>query len=498
MQPIRFLSCLLCCICSVGTAFAQNLKYNIQIEPREAKEMRISVDLECYHSDRDTIYIGILPQINQLTQLHRQYRNWNVKGGLIVKKDSTRLTIKVTDKKSPLLKIHYDIFSPFTDGTLTPSNSPGPLLQPDYLHIRGYTLLLSPLHYKSFDVEVNWEKLPKGWKIQNSFGFDSKQQRFQSNNRDNWQRTNWIAGNFRQYSANVYGKPVCFALRGKWYFEDTTLFNVILKTVQTQREQWDDRDIDFYSVTLMPYQTPEKASDSDKKSQYIGNGLYQSFVAYADESTLLAAFVDLFNHEMMHEWIGGRINEGKATETIDMRWFVEGFTEYFALRNRWKAGFVTTSEFFEELNTEYFVGHYSSPYAEVPNLEAGKKRWTSHEMDRVPYRRGCIAAFYLDMAIRQKSKEKRTLFNMLNDLMDYTYGTKRNLTDSYDFFVETLGEYYQEDPTNWLDKYIDEGKKIPANAFVLPNYIQLKNNSGTPQFMLNPAVKNAEAMFFKD
>lgn len=481
------------------TLSAQNLRYTIEVESQLAKDMRIGVDLEFYHSDRDTLYIGIPGQINQVTKVYKHYRNWSVTGGRIIARDSSRITIKRTEKNAPTIQVHYDIFSPTVGDAVTRTNSSAPLLQPDYLHIRGYSLFLIPLNYKNFDVEVNWKKIPKGWKIQNSFSANTKQQKFKSTNREDWRRTNWIAGDFRQYKANVFGKPVCFAVRGTWNFEDTTLFNIILKTVKTQREQWNDRDIDFYSVSLIPYRLPARPSEWDKESLCMGNGLYQSFVTYADESVLLDDFIDLFNHEMMHEWIGGRIDEGNATASINMRWFVEGFTEYFALRNRWKSGFMTETEFFSEINEEYFTRLYASPNAELPNLEAESRRWESYELERIAYLRGCIAAIYFDMAIRQRSNNKKNLFNVLNDLMDYTYGTDRNLTDSYDFFVETLAEYYGEDPTQWLNQHIDQGKKISAASFILPNYLVVSSNeAGIPQVRLNKSVKGAADLFLKD
>jgi predicted metalloprotease with PDZ domain len=494
---------IFCCLLASIPCLGQNLRYSIEIEPNEARKMHVSVDLDCYHSDRDTIYLGIPVQINQVTQLHKHYRNWRVMGGRVVAKDSHYVAIKVLDKKMESLKIHYEIFSPTPNGAVTRTNSPAPLIQPDYLHIRGYSLLLCPAHYKTFDVEVNWKSVPKGWVLQNSFSFNQKQQRFTSNNRDDWRRTNWVAGKFRQYQAKVFGKPVCFALRGNWNFEDTTLFNIIIRTVKTQRALWNDRDMDFYSVTLLPYNIPADADAWDKNSLSIGNGLFQSFVAYADENTLLADFIDLFNHEMMHEWIGGRINEGQAKDGIDLRWFVEGFTEYFALRNRWKAGFMTEKEFFDEFNKEYFANHYTSPYAETPNLAAEAQRWESYELDRLAYRRGCIVAFYFDMAIRQRSGGKKTLFMMMNDLMEYTYGTGRNLTDSYDFFVETLGEYYGEDPTQWLETYVEQGKKIPPTAFILPEYISVQNTivegiGGVPAARIKPTVKNGAELFLRE
>jgi predicted MPP superfamily phosphohydrolase len=45
---------------------------------------------------------------------------------------------------------------------------------------------------------------------------------------------------------------------GKWVFDDQTLFDVILKTIETQRRLWNDTEIPYYSVTMIPFVKPAR------------------------------------------------------------------------------------------------------------------------------------------------------------------------------------------------------------------------------------------------
>lgn len=486
----------------VGTLAAQPLKYTIRVEPKGDNATKLVVDLEFYHGGQDTIYFPITSRINQVTGLYRCYRNVRGTGVRLLNgsADSTFFVFKRTDKTLPTAQLHYEIVQNNPGEAVTSTNSPAPILRNDYVHVRGYTLFLRPANYENFDVTVEWKDLPRGWAIQNSFSSGSTTQHFQLNS-DEWRNSNWVAGDFRTYRGQVFGKPVCFALRGQWIFADTTLFNVILRTVETQRALWDDRDVPFYSVTLIPYVMPARPKESDSQSLCLGNGLYQSFVTYADPECLLAPFTDLFNHEMMHDWIGNKIDEGKPERPGEpvLRWFKEGFTEYYGLRNRWKAGFLDDAAFLRELNEDFLAAHYRSPYAQLSDREADRRMWESHELFQVPYRRGCVLALYLDCAIRQRTGNRETLFDTMRDLLDQFYGTGRSLNTSYDRFLAILEEHCGADVEPLLKRHIEQGQLIPANQFRVPDFLEVRTNAqGVPSLGFKTGVKDAAAQFKKD
>ncbi|MCY7327682.1 MAG: hypothetical protein LH618_03950, partial [Saprospiraceae bacterium] len=64
---------------------------------------------------------------------------------------------------------------------------------------------------------------------------------------------------------------------------------------------------------------------------------------------------------------------------------------------------------------------------------------------------------------------------------EYTWGTDRTLTEHYDFFEETLGTYLGDDTAFFLKEYVDNGKRIPLSAYIMPDFLTMKASAtGAP------------------
>ena len=478
---MRFLlSFLLLCF---GPLSAQTLHYTIAFEKAQTGgKMKLDITLEFYPSFTGTTRFVLPEQINWSGGLLDCYRKFEVKGGTLKREGATVQVFTAKGQAGPV-QLHYELIQNFPGEQVTVETSCSPILLSDYIHVPGECLFLVPRHYPLYDVSVAWKNLPKGWQIQNSFSTGQTEQQFKSSNSD-WLRANWVAGDFRILRGEAHGKPFAFALRGKWVFDDKTLFDVIEKTIESQRLTWDDLDLPFYSVTMIPFVLPkgQRIVGRARTGQCLGYGSYQSFIVFASDDCPLDPLINLFNHEMTHDWIGGKLNVGPGNATTSMRWLAEGFTEYYALRNRWQAGFITTPVFLKELNTDFFAAHYADPCGEMGNLALEENYYGNEACENVPYRRGCLLAFYLDARIRKQSGNTKTLHNLMADLLDYTYGTDRTLVGHYDFFTEALGEYLGEDSAAFLQQYVEAGKRIPAGVFVLPDFLTMKASAtGVPQ-----------------
>ncbi|MEO6040117.1 MAG: hypothetical protein ABIQ93_17010 [Saprospiraceae bacterium] len=471
---MRILPALLL-LCITATLSAQTLRYDIAFEKAQtAGKMKLDVTLEFYPSPTGTSRFVLPEQINWSGNLLDCYRKFDVQGGTFRREGNTVLLFTAKDQKGPV-QLHYELIQHFSGEQVTVETSCSPIILADYMHVPGECLFLVPRHYHLYDVSVHWKDLPKGWTIQNSFNSGQIEQEFKSSNTD-WLRANWVAGDFRILHGEVEGKPIAFAIRGKWVFEDRTLFEVIRKTIATQRSTWDDFDIPFYSVTMIPFVLPtgQRIVGRARTGQCLGYGSFQSFIVFASDDCPLDPLINLFNHEMMHDWIGGKIDVGPANASTSLRWLAEGFTEYYALRNRWKAGFITTPAFLKELNDDFFAAHYADPCGEMPNLELERNYFSSETCENLPYRRGCLLAFYLDARIRKQTGNTKTLHNLMTELLDYTYGNDRTLVEHYEFLTETLGEYLGDETMAFLAQYVDAGKRIPAKAYVLPEFLSLR------------------------
>jgi len=487
MKPC-FLFCLpLLLFLSAPDSLAQTLRYEISTDKSNAGgKLKLEVELAFYPSITDTTRFTLPTRMNWSEGLHRCYKNFKVEGGRYIRQDSTHLLV-ISKGDSPL-KLKYELIQNFPGEQVTVETSCSPIILRDYMHVPGECLFLVPRHYRLFDVTVVWEDLPKDWKIQNSLGSEKTTQQFKSTSTE-WRRTMWVAGDFRILHGEALGKPIAFAVRGEWLFSDQTLLDMMTKTIETQRTTWDDTDIPFYSVTMIPFVLPKggRVVGAARTGRCLGYGMYQSFVVYAASDCLLDPFIQLFNHEMMHDWIGGKINTGTFDHDAGkgLRWLAEGFTDYYALRNRWKAGFMTTEAFQSELNGRFLAAHYTDPNGEIPNETMERFYFKKPEYEDVPYRRGCILALYLDCAIRKKTNNQQTLHNFMSDLLDYTYGTDRDLLEHFDFLAEILSDYLGTNAAEILDQYAEQGKFIPAAAFQTPDFIVIKPDAqGVPKMTL--------------
>ncbi len=470
---MRFLLSALFLLTRVLPTEAQKLHYTITPDfSDDGKKRMLEVAVEFYPIPNDTTWFMLPTQINWSDNLERCFRNFRVegKGGRYTRHPKYDHAVGVISRSAGPLTLHYELWQNFPGEQVTLQTSSSPILQKDYLHVQGRCLFLSPLYYEDngfYDVTVDWLKLPKNWAIQNSFNSGDAHQSFRAFSLE-WKNSVCVAGDFRIHKGEVLGQPVFFAIRGKWVFEDQTLFDVILKTIETQRRLWNDTDIPYYSVTMIPFVKPARPIPGVTTGDYLGLGKYNSFAVYASDDCILDKLIYLFNHEMMHDWIGMKINPGTYDGPSGLRWFAEGFTEYLALRNCWKAGFFDRRDFFEHLNEENFEEHYTSRDAELSAHDAEECFFYDEECERVPYRRGFILAFYFDCAIRQKSGNERTLHDFMLELLETFYGSRSNVQDRYEYFTETLGNYLNEDPTDFLNRYAIRAKPSPPNRFFYP------------------------------
>ena len=388
------------------------------------------------------------------------------------------------------VEITYEVVQDEAGAEVTKETAFRPLLRPDFFHVMGCVLFVTPvLSDGSCNVTVEWRNLPSNWLVHSSFGSKERAVHFSFAKSRMIESVFW-AGEFRILKTMVKSRPVYLAIRGNdWPFTDEEVLNILQKTVATQRKFWQDWDIPYYTVTLMPMANrPVMAGGQVLPTEYLGTGLRNSFAAFITPSASMDMnrFQHLFNHEMMHNWIGNRIRSGGGPNDMHFSWFSEGFTEYFALKNMLEGGFITLEQYIETINADYLEHLYSSPIGELPNEEIAADFFKDPEKAEIPYKRGFVFAFFLDNAIKSKSGGKQGLHDFMIDLLDYYSLRRRDLLSGFEFFEETLSEYLMQDAGTLIDTYIRDGKRIPPPTFVLPGYLHMETDlAGIPRIRLN-------------
>jgi predicted metalloprotease with PDZ domain len=65
----------------------------------------------------------------------------------------------------------------------------------------------------------------------------------------------------------------------------------------------------------------------------------------------------MLNHEMMHEWTGGKI-QNKAGELN--YWFSEGFADYYAFKNRLRSKELSFDQWLQDFNNDVIKAHWET------------------------------------------------------------------------------------------------------------------------------------------
>lgn len=365
--------------------------------------------------------------------------------------DSNRIeVIHPADLRS--MTIRYTI-RPDADGPLESNRSYRPVIQDEYFHLFSHLLFMVPGEYEDAeepaDIHLSWEGFEEDFIIHNSFGSQQREQLLHIPPVDFWTGI-FVGGDFRVHPIDVQQNKVFLALRGEWQaFTDQQLVNMLERTITTQRDFWRDHSQEFFTVTLIP-------TVLEKGSSMGGTGLTNSFAANASNNEYLefTGLAWLFNHELMHNWIGHTI---KNADEEQQYWFSEGFTEYNNFKNisANQIGGFTPEDYFNELNKS-ITSLMTSPVVDAPNSEVTYENfWSDPSYEKLPYYRGAIFAFYLDHKIRLDSEQTKSLDDMMRQILAETQLTGQKV--DHDYFLEVANGYLKEDLDPFFQKHMIDG-----------------------------------------
>ena len=158
----------------------------------------------------------------------------------------------------------------------------------------------------------------------------------------------------------------------------------------------------------------------EKCGKLEGRSMYNSFSFYFSgkfKSAHLPLLFDLvFTHEFTHTWIGTNLLS-ESTSWESMKWFIEGFTDYYALRINLESGLISEKQYIDKLNQAIQL-YLLSPYRES-SLETYINNFRFDEkLEKLPYNKGAVFAFYLDGYIRDKSSGKYNLDDLMRAILN--------------------------------------------------------------------------------
>jgi predicted metalloprotease with PDZ domain len=360
-----------------------------------------------------------------------------------------------------------------------------PKIKNNYFHILGHSLFAVPEQIfddgaRDPDIQVNieWLGFPESFRIHNTFGTGNKKQTLKVKLWTELYHSLFAGGDYRIYYFYHEKKPVYFAIRGEWLngYTDAQLFEKVKRTINTQRDFWKDNDFDYYTVILTPSVTQ---TDSLFRGQSMkGSGVKNGFLIQSTNNPFnsYGLISQIINHEMMHDWIGGKIR--MKNEELNF-WFSEGFTDYYAYKNRLRTNDLSQEQWLDLFNKDVFAAHWNNPEKNLPNYILRDDFWKSRNIEKIPYRRGAVFAFWLDNKILKKSNYEKSLDDLMRELLNECVREKKEFTD--ELFMEIAEKYTGEDIHYFFQKHVISGVDIEFSNSDLINEFKMEYSEKTPK-----------------
>ena len=269
------------------------------------------------------------------------------------------------------------------------------------LHGAGWTFLAVPINSEPYRIQLHWDlaDMPAGSRGIWSFGEGDVTKVAPA---EQLVSSFYFAGPVKSYPVQPTGRFAMYWLSDP-PFDVTAAAEMIQKLFGYMSDSFHD-DGGSYRVFM-------------RKTQSNGGGtaLTRSFMfGYAESKPPTAESLEgLIAHEMVHNW------PALSGDHADTSWYAEGAAEYYSVLLSYRAGLSTPDEFLKRAN-ERASGYYLNPLQGLTNRGADSIYWKDSRAGHVPYGRGFMYLAAVDAEIRAKTRNKRSLDNIVLTLLERT------------------------------------------------------------------------------
>ncbi len=216
----------------------------------------------------------------------------------------------------------------------------------------------------------------------------------------------------------------------------------------------DTLNVTYTDFTIKVSKTKDSGGEADSKSIQF-NWSENSTLGYGSWKTVLL-------HELFHLWNGETIRYKNGEE----HWFNEGFSEFYAFQTATKIGIMSPEEMLSTaaLSLGYYNGSKSA--GKISMRDAGIDDKTKFENFFLVYQGGWMAAMALDVDIRTKTNNKKSL----NDLMKWLYKNFLRTEKLYntDDIIKGLKITTGMDYSEFFKNYIYSNNMLPVRDYFDP------------------------------
>ncbi len=183
-------------------------------------------------------------------------------------------------------------------------------------------------------------------------------------------------------------------------------------------------------------------------------------------------FLSTFSHEFFHLWNVKRIHSnllGPFDYTTRVMttslWMAEGITEYYAHTLLARYGIISPERFYQDVQLWRSQMATAPASANVKSLEELSIDESTFEMDEATlfYTRGPLVAMMLDIEIRSRTDNKKSLDDVMRMLNN---DAKHGKTFREEDLIHKVEQYAGIDLTEFYNKYIHGTDSLPIDAYL--------------------------------
>ena len=358
---------------------AEVLTYTL--EPDFARGV-LKVRLDWETGERKRSILSVSPQWGRIRNVSALLRDVRFAGATA---SSGGPTWELAHRERATIRVEYVVdpqHAAFDDWDYTHH----PITTRKFFHGMGNAFLMAPANARgipeTFEVILRW-KLPAGYDAACSWGV-GRHVGAQIKSTD-LRHSVYLAGDLTTKSVALESRRVTVAMVDAFKFDVNAFTEMTTKIIAGQCDFMVETKFPDFVVTAIPVGKPLQPGES----RLSGSGLYNSFALFvAPQSGLTDAVEHLFAHELFHYW-NGRILAAQDPERL-VYWFVEGITDYYALRILYESGYWDAETYVKWLN-RHLREYTLNPAIHATNEEIDKLYWEQREtVGEVAYQRGLL------------------------------------------------------------------------------------------------------------
>jgi len=268
-----------------------------------------------------------------------------------------------------------------------------------------------------------------------------------------------ICGDITTASTQARDCVIQLATDREWQFVPQQALDLVRRIARTQMGFFGSAPTPQITVLLAANEITAE-SGFDTYGVHTGSSVLVMMNAGTTYGELEAHVASVISHEMFHGWLGEAIPQ----QDLEMLWFTEGATTWYAARMLNTAGIWSSDHARAVLRARLKRDFTDSPhFGEMPIATAAKGIMADANQVRFGYAGGMNAVMALDAHLAIQSGKRRPLDMVLKELYRKRDGSP--LTRQQ--FVDTVRTMTGVDCDAWLEEHVYNKSDLPAADSVL-------------------------------